>query len=61
VPYGVYDIAANAGWVSVGIDHDTAALAVNSICVRIAQNRPEWAKIPCRFPARVRTQLSHSQ
>ena len=23
-PYGVYDIAGNAGWVSVGIDHDTA-------------------------------------
>ena len=31
VPYGVYDLAANAGWVSVGIDHDTAAFAVNSI------------------------------
>jgi hypothetical protein len=31
VPYGVYDIAANTGWVSVGIDHDTAAFAVNSI------------------------------
>jgi Rhodopirellula transposase DDE domain len=31
VPYGVYDIAANAGWVSVGVDHDTAAFAVNSI------------------------------
>jgi hypothetical protein len=31
VPYGVDDIAANAGWVSVGIDHDTAAFAVNSI------------------------------
>jgi Rhodopirellula transposase DDE domain len=31
VPYGVYDIAGNAGWVSVGIDHDTAAFAVNSI------------------------------
>jgi len=30
-PYGIYDIAANAGWVSVGIDHDTAAFAVNSI------------------------------
>ena len=25
VPYGVYDLAANEGWVSVGIDHDTAA------------------------------------
>src|SRR5271169_883026 len=31
VPYGVYDIAANAGWVSIGIDHDTAAFAVESI------------------------------
>jgi hypothetical protein len=31
VPYGVYDIAANEGWVSVGIDHDTAAFAVESI------------------------------
>jgi len=31
VPYGLYDVAANAGWVSVGVDHDTAAFAVNSI------------------------------
>src|SRR5574340_711497 len=31
VPYGVYDIAANAGWVSVGVDHDTASFAVNAI------------------------------
>jgi hypothetical protein len=31
VPYGVYDIASNAGWVSVGIDHDTASFAVNAI------------------------------
>lgn len=31
VPYGVYDIAGNTGWVSVGIDHDTASFAVNSI------------------------------
>ena len=30
-PYGVYDLAANAGWVNVGIDHDTAAFAVASI------------------------------
>ena len=30
-PYGVYDIAENAGWVSVGIDHDTAAFAANAI------------------------------
>jgi transposase len=31
VPYGVYDIANNTGWVSVGVDHDTAAFAVNTI------------------------------
>src|SRR3989441_4219530 len=31
VPYGVYDLAANFGWVNVGVDHDTAAFAVNSI------------------------------
>ena len=31
VPYGVYDIAGDAGWVSVGVDHDTAAFAVNAI------------------------------
>ena len=30
-PYGVYDIAANAGWVNLGIDHDTAAFAVERI------------------------------
>ena len=30
IPYGVYDLAANAGWVSVGIDHDTAAFAVET-------------------------------
>jgi transposase len=31
VPYGIYDIAANTGWVNVGTDHDTAAFAVESI------------------------------
>ncbi|MBI4393741.1 MAG: ISAzo13 family transposase [Euryarchaeota archaeon] len=31
VPYGVYDLTRNAGWVSVGIDHDTATFAVHSI------------------------------
>ena len=31
VPYGVYDVAANAGWVNLGISHDTAAFAVESI------------------------------
>lgn len=31
VPYGVYDLAANTGWVSVGVNHDTAPFAVNTI------------------------------
>ncbi len=31
IPYGIYDIAANTGWVSIGTDHDTAAFAVASI------------------------------
>lgn len=31
IPYGVYDIGANTGWVSVGVDHDTAEFAVNAI------------------------------
>ena len=30
-PYGVYDLAANTGWVNVGVDHDTATFAVESI------------------------------
>jgi transposase len=30
-PYGVYDLAANQGWVSVGIDHDTAEFAAETI------------------------------
>ena len=31
VPYGVYDISNNVGWVSVGTDHETACFAVNAI------------------------------
>jgi transposase len=30
-PYGIYDLEGNTGWVNVGIDHDTAAFAVESI------------------------------
>lgn len=40
-PYGVYDLAANTGWVSVGTDHDTAAFAVNTI-------RSWWNTAGCR-------------
>jgi hypothetical protein len=43
-PYGVYDIAANHGWVSVGIDADTGAFAVESI-------RRWWTKLGrTRYP-----------
>ncbi len=31
IPYGVYDLKRNEGWVSVGIDHDTATFAVRAI------------------------------
>jgi transposase len=31
IPYGIYDISANAGWVSVGTDHDTSAFAVQTL------------------------------
>lgn len=31
IPYGVYDLTHNAGWVSVGIDHDTASFAARTI------------------------------
>jgi transposase len=31
IPYGVYDLAADQGWVSVGVDHDTARFAVEAL------------------------------
>jgi hypothetical protein len=31
IPYGIYDVGQNQGWVSVGIDHDTAEFAMDSI------------------------------
>ena len=31
IPYGIYDLQRNEGWVSVGVDHDTARFAVNAI------------------------------
>src|SRR5690606_33116700 len=38
IPYGVYDIANNVGWVSVGTDHDTPEFAVSSL-------RRWWSKM----------------
>jgi Rhodopirellula transposase DDE domain len=31
IPYGIYDLSNDSGWVNVGIDHDTSAFAVASI------------------------------
>lgn len=41
IPYGVYDLSSNQGWVSVGIDHDTARFAVEAI-------RRWWRKMGSR-------------
>lgn len=44
IPYGVYDLTSNQGWVSVGIDHDTARFAVEAI-------RRWWRRMGCvRYP-----------
>ena len=44
IPYGVYDVAANTGWVSVGADHDTSAFAVETV-------RRWWNAVGChRYP-----------
>jgi len=40
IPYGVYEVSRNVGWVSVGRDHDTAAFAVESL-------RRWWAAMGC--------------
>src|SRR5271155_465594 len=51
-PYGVYDIAANEGWVNVGIDADTAAFAVESI-------RRWWQRLgKARYPEGQRPTLT---
>ena len=45
IPYGVYDVAADAGWVSVGADHDTASFAVETL-------RRWWRRMgSARYPA----------
>lgn len=31
IPYGIYDLTLNKGWVNVGVDHDTAEFAVESL------------------------------
>jgi transposase len=52
IPYGIYDLAANTGWVSVGRDHDTAAFAVQSI-------RTWWKAMgQARYPGATRLLIS---
>ena len=44
-PFGVYDLTSNTGWVSVGIDHDTAAFAVESIrCWWHSMGQPRYSQ-----------------
>ena len=31
IPYGIYDVTGDSGWVSVGVDHDTAVFAVETL------------------------------
>jgi len=51
-PYGVYDVRQNAGWVNVGMDHDTAAFAVESI-------RRWWKTVgPSQYPEAKRRLIS---
>ena len=50
IPYGVYDLAQDVGWVSVGIDHDTAAFAVQTI-------RYWWRRLGCKAYPRARSLL----
>jgi hypothetical protein len=52
IPYGVYDIASNQGWVNVGVDHDTAEFAVNSI-------RSWWQNLGAdRYPGATMLQIT---
>ena len=52
IPYGVYDLAGNEGWVSVGIDHHTAQFATASI-------RRWWQEMGCRrFPRATRLMIT---
>ena len=50
IPYGVYDLAADTGWVSVGIDHDTAEFAVETL-------RRWWQRMGSRTYPRAKRRL----
>jgi transposase len=47
IPYGIYDLQRNEGWVSVGIDHDTGSFAVNAIrSWWKGMGRPAYGAVP---------------
>ena len=50
IPYGVYDIGRNEGWVSVGVTHDTAEFAVSTI-------RRWWKQMGCQVYPKTRKML----
>lgn len=54
IPYGVYDLAADAGWVTVRVDHDTSAVRPAGVGGR---GRPSWRPWPPRqtWPSRCAT------
>jgi hypothetical protein len=49
IPYGIYDITRNTGWVNVGVDHDTSVFAVESVRrwwkVRGSRDYPEASRL----------------
>ncbi len=52
IPYGVYDIGADEGWVSVGVDHETSAFAVHTL-------RTWWNRMgKARYPRATRLMLT---
>ena len=50
IPYGVYDLTSNVGWVSVGTDHDTSQFAVETI-------RRWWSRMGCKLYPQARRLL----
>jgi hypothetical protein len=49
IPYGVYDLGANTGWVSVGTDHDTAAFALVVTVCHFPLGTSKWNRIEHRL------------
>lgn len=65
IPYGIYDLASNDGFVSVGVDHDTPVFAVKSIetwWTQVGQkrchSRPPFLKFPTSSFFSVSTEIT---